>query len=205
MDMANTLNTATATSTGLLDGLRDPANRAVWSAYVARYRPILLGYGQRLGLSADEAEDAAQQALVEFVRQYQADKYHREEGRLRSWLFGIARNQILNWKRRHRNREQLVTGDSTGTDIFTAQPQDDVLERVWEEEWHHAVLRECLGMVRSEVEPSTFAAFELFVVQGWRAARVAERLNMTENAVFKAKRRILRRARELLPVVKARL
>jgi RNA polymerase sigma-70 factor (ECF subfamily) len=76
---------------------------------------------------------------------------------------------------------------------------------VWEEEWHHAVLRECLGMVRSEVEPSTFAAFELFVVQGWRAARVAERLNMTENAVFKAKRRILRRARELLPVVKARL
>ena len=189
------------TSTRMLEGLRDPANRAVWQDYVDRYRPLLVRYGLRLGLSTTDAEDAAQQTLVEFCTAYQADKYDRQRGRLRDWLFGIARNQIRNLRRREGRGPPVVTGGSSGTDLLDQLPDDDRLTALWDEEWRTAVLQQCLATVRAEVQPTTFEAFELFACQGWPAERVAERLGITANAVFGAKRRVLHRVRELLPQV----
>jgi len=192
------------TTSHLLDGLRDPSNQAIWSAYVERYRPMMIQYGIRLGLSATDAEDAAQLSLIEFCTAYQADKYDRTRGRLRDWLFGIARNQVLNYRRRQVNRGPMLIGDgSSGTDFFHALPDEDSLTQVWEEEWRQAVMQQCLATVRAEVEPRTFEIFELFAMQGLAAEVVAERLGVTANAVFGAKRRILRRIRELLPQLQA--
>ena len=190
------------TTSHLLDGLKDPANQAVWQAYVGRYRPLVIQYGIRLGLSATDAEDAAQLSLIEFCSSYQANKYDRSRGRLRDWLFGIARNQVLNYRRRHLHRGPMLIGDgSSGTDFFNALPDEESLTQVWEEEWRQAVLQQCLATVRAEVEPRTFEAFELFALKELPADEVAGRLGMTANAVFGAKRRILRRIREILPAL----
>lgn len=188
------------TTSHLLDGLKDPLNQSVWQAYVGRYRPLMIQYGIRLGLSATDAEDAAQLSLLEFCTAYQADKYDRSRGRLRDWLFGIARNQVLNYRRRHVGRGPMLIGDgSSGTDFFHALPDEDSLTKVWEEEWRQAIMQQCLAAVRAEVEPRTFEAFELFACQGLPAEDVAARLGISANAVFGAKRRILRRIRELFP------
>lgn len=187
------------TSSFLLEGLKDPANLAVWTQYVNRYRPMLLAYAQRLGLPPADGEDAAQQILTEFCRAYQAGKYDRDRGRLREWLFGIARNQIMNLRRRRATRPEVQIADSTnGTGFLERAADDEQLTSVWDDEWQNAILRDCLTAVRREVEPKTFEAFELFACSGLPAAQVAQQLNMTENAVFGAKRRVLRRARELL-------
>lgn len=190
------------TTSHLLDGLKDPHNQAVWHAYVGRYRPLVIQYGIRLGLSPTDAEDAAQLSLIEFCTSYQADKYDRTRGRLRDWLFGIARNQVLNYRRRQVTRGPKLIGDgSSGTDFFQAIPDEDSMAKVWEEEWRQAVMQQCLATVRAEVEPRTFEAFELFALQGLPAEDVAAKLGITANAVFGAKRRILRRIRELLPAL----
>ena len=63
------------------------------------------------------------------------------------------------------------------------------------------MLRQCLLEVSLEVEPKTFRAFELFARQGKPARDVANELGISENAVFGAKRRVLRRVRELLPKI----
>jgi len=184
----------TLTSTLLLEGLKNPANYDVWRQYVDRYRPLILAYGVRLGLKVADAEDVAQQVLAEFSQAYQAGKYDRERGRLREWLFGIARNQVSN----HRRRAARGAAAFGGTDLFDQVPDDEKLSAVWDDEWRSAVMRECLGAVRAEVEPKTFEAFELFACKGLAATTVAAQLGMTQNAVFGAKRRVLRRARELL-------
>lgn len=190
------------TTSHLLDGLKDPLNQAVWQEYVGRYRPLVIQYGMRLGLSATDAEDAAQLSLIEFCTSYQADKYDRTRGRLRDWLFGIARNQVLNYRRRQVNRgPMLIANGSSGTDFFNAVPDEDSMARAWEEEWRQAVMQQCLAAVRAEVEPRTFEAFELFALKELPAEEVAGRLGITANAVFGAKRRILRRIRELLPAL----
>jgi len=189
---ADPLRVLTVTRTDILEGLKDAGNRTVWQQYVDRYRPLLVAWFRRLGLAETDAEDVAQETLLAFSTAYREGRYDREQGRLRSWLFGIARNQFRAFRRRRRE-VRLDTDDAEDV----ADPTD--LEGVFEEEWQDAVLRQGLETVRQEVEPRTFEAFDLFVHQAWPARRVAEHLGMTEDAVFAAKHRLLRRLRDLLP------
>ena len=58
----------TTTTTAMLEGLRDPGNETVWRDFDERYRPVLIGFAQRLGLTAADAEDAAQETLLAFMK-----------------------------------------------------------------------------------------------------------------------------------------
>ncbi len=189
----------TATSTLLLEGLKDPGNESIWKEYIGRYRPMLVRYASRVGIDREDAEDVAQQILVAFAEAYRRGKYGREKGRLRTWLFGFARIQVLNWRKRDAKREKRISSSSDETDLFERIASPDELEESWEQEWKDAVLAECLREARRTVEPRTFDAFRLFVCEGWSARRVSEHLAMSENAVFGAKRRVLHRIRDLLP------
>ncbi len=189
----------TMTSTSMLEGLRQRDNETIWNQFVNRYRPMIVKYAARFGLKPQEAEDAAQQTLIAFCTSYQQGKYNREQGRLRVWLFGIARNQMLNYIKRRRDREIQVIDASQDTNFFARQPDEDQLERAWEEEWRDAVLRQCFEEIRREFDPKSLEAFELFATQGLPAQQVGERLGMTANAVFLVKHRIMKRIKELLP------
>ncbi|MEW6251673.1 MAG: sigma-70 family RNA polymerase sigma factor [Planctomycetota bacterium] len=190
---------STVTSTVLLEGLRTAQNRTIWQQYVDRYRPVLVAHARRVGLSAADAEDVAQEALAAFCQAYRAGKYEREKGRLRDWLFGIARNQLSNWRRRQPRREMRIGGPGDESGVVGQLPGEDEWVCLWEQEWRDAVLRRCLEVVQTEVDPNTLTAFELFAAQGVPAKQVAERLGISPNAVFIAKHRVLRRIRELLP------
>jgi RNA polymerase sigma-70 factor (ECF subfamily) len=188
----------TVTSTTLLEGLRDPGNQTVWLQFVDRYRPLILKYGQRLGLSGEDAEDVAQTSLIGFCESYRGQKYERERGRLREWLFGIVHNQVRNWQRRQ-GRGGAAVSETKAEGLLGGLESRESLEQVWEEEWRGAVARACMDEVRREVQESTFRAFELFVLEGRPAEEVSAELGISPNAVYGAKRRILRRVRELKP------
>ena len=186
----------TVTSTTLLEGLRDPRNDAVWLQFVERYRPLIVRYARRFGVSAEDAEDVAQTSLLAFCEAYRGRKYQRERGRLRSWLFGIVRNHVRKWRSSSRGRElQVEEIDALGIEL------DDEAERFWEEEWADAVAGECLEQVRRELEPNTYRAFELYALEKLPVDDVARRLKMTPNAVYGAKRRVLARIKEIQPFV----
>jgi RNA polymerase sigma-70 factor (ECF subfamily) len=186
----------TVTSTTLLQGLKDE-NRTVWRDYVDRYRPMVVGYARRLGLRPADAEDVAQEAVLEFATAYRAGRYDRSRGRLRSWLFGITRTLVKNAHRRQRRRELQVRTEEGETDFFARLPDDAAMEELWEAEWQSAVLRQCMAEARAEVHARTWEAFDLFACQQLPASEVARRLGLSENAVFCAKQRVLRRIREL--------
>jgi DNA-directed RNA polymerase specialized sigma24 family protein len=48
------------------------------------------------------------------------------------------------------------------------------------------------------VEPRTFQAFQLVVLDGWAPKRAAEFLDMSVDSVYQAKARVLRQIREAL-------
>ncbi len=193
------MSDATITSTMLLEGLREADNATVWQQYVDRYRPLILEYARRAGVRTDDAEDIAQQALAAFADAYRAGRYDRDKGRLRDWLFGIVRNQLRHWYQRGRGREVQITGESS--DFFAKVEDKEHMQAGWNEQWRAAVLEQCLLRVRGEVQPSTWDAFDLFACRGWPAARVAEHLGISPDAVFGAKRRVLNRVRELQPLL----
>lgn len=188
---------ATITSSTLLEGLKDPANHSVWSEYVERYRPMIVRTAQRAGLCESDAEDVAQNSLVDFASAYRSGGYSRERGKLRSWLFGIVRNRI----RQRRAEQGPATQAAQGDTALAAEVAPDEFERLWDEEWRDAVLRRCTEEVRTEVEERTFEAFRRFALEGRPAEEVAAELGMTANAVSLAKRRVLERIRDLLPLL----
>lgn len=107
---------STVTSTALLAGLADPANRTVWEQFVERYRPLLVRYACRVGLSPEDAEDVAQASLLAFSTDFREGVYDRSLGRLRSWLFGIVQNRVRSFRRGAGAREvaAVVHGGQQG-------------------------------------------------------------------------------------------
>ena len=115
--------------------------------------------------------------------------------------FGIAHNQIRNYARRRCSQEVQVPETPGETSFFARLESRDDLEKIWEEEWQHAVIRQCVEEIRQEFKPRTIEAFWFFAVEGKPADDVARELDTTSNNVFVAKHRVLRRIRDLIPLM----
>ena len=67
----------------------------------------------------------------------------------------------------------------------------------WNAAFDEAMLAFLLDMVRAEVHPRTYQAFEAFALGGCSGAEAARLTGLTPNAVYQARKNILRRLREL--------
>ena len=185
----------TATSS-LREALRDPDDHNAWNEFVERYRPIIVGFVRKLGASAQDAEDVAQETLSAFLVSFRRGDYDPAKGRLRSWLFGIAHNQLLYLRRRNAHLLQM-DGESEGTAFFDRIPDEQTVTQLWEREWQQKMVAECLRRLHGQFNASTVQAFELLTLKEWPSEQVAEHLGMSTNAVLKANRRMMSRLREL--------
>jgi RNA polymerase sigma factor (sigma-70 family) len=75
-----------------------------------RYMPALLRYCRRILGSTDDAEDAAQAAMVSAMRSLG----QRPPRRLRPWLYRIAHNEAISLARRHVHSEPLLEAAEQG-------------------------------------------------------------------------------------------
>ncbi len=184
------------TTSTIIDRLRGGDDQAAWNGFVERFRRPVIAFAHGLGLNESQAEDAAQETLLAFAVQLRDGTYERERGRLSSWLFGIAYRQALAARRKAAVEYARGSAGGGGEDSVGDVPEDHA-SIVWDREWERRVLEECLQQARSEVEPKTFAAFELAVQTGLSAELAAEQLGLTAKQVYNAKHRILKRLREL--------
>ncbi|MCL4741714.1 MAG: RNA polymerase sigma factor [Phycisphaerales bacterium] len=184
------------TTTTILHELRDAGNGRAWERFVGRFRDPLVAFARRSGLTDADADDAAQETLVELARLLREGRYDRDKGRLSAWLFGIARRSVLRHRQREaRSRERALDGDFHRG--FEPPTDEKSVEDLWNTEWERWAWTVCLGRVRAEFEPTTLRAF-LLVVQGERSAdSAAEELGVPVKAVYNAKHRVLKRLREL--------
>ncbi|MBL0921283.1 MAG: sigma-70 family RNA polymerase sigma factor [Phycisphaerales bacterium] len=184
----------TQTTTKLIEDLRDPANTEAWEGFDARYRPVLLAFARRLGFSPEDASDIAQQTLVEFVRCHREGRYIREQGRLSSWIIGIARNVA---SAARRTRAAARAGDGSA---LAELPEESRLAEVWEDERRRAILEQALSILRttSRADANTLLAFELFALRSVPAEEVATRCSMSVDSVYVAKNRMTRRLRDIV-------
>lgn len=183
------------TNTELLRDLADPSNRAVWEEFDARYRPVLEGFARRLGLSDGDAEEVAQASLARFVEEFRAGRYERGRGRLRGWLFSIARARALDLRREQARRRE-VRGESA----LGALPDDETMSALFDEQWRAALLRQAFEALRerTRTDPKTVRVLELMLHEQKKAPEVAAALSMPVEQVHLAKHRALKRLRELV-------
>ncbi|MCA8958878.1 MAG: sigma-70 family RNA polymerase sigma factor [Planctomycetes bacterium] len=183
------------TTTQLLESLRDPSDREVWFEFDGRYRPILIGFAQRMGLGAEESEEVAQQTLAQFVEGYRDGQYDRSKGRLRNWILGIARHRVIDHQRRQGVRRQW-RGDSA----LDAVPDREDIEAIWRAEEERSILARALTELRqtTRLEERTIRAFELLTRAGRSPTEVATECGMSEDEVYLAKHRVTKRLREIV-------
>ena len=185
----------TSTTTQLLSELHDSNNQAVWREFDARYRPLVFAFARRLHLEAEDAADVAQQTLTEFVVAYRAGRYHRDRGRLRSWVIAIAKYRAVDLIRR-RQRETGWRGDS----MLVQVPDEDNLAGIWESEFARHILETAIQEFRNQdrLQPETWRAFQMFALEGCRPAEVAAECGKTVAEVYRIKNRITKSLREIV-------
>jgi RNA polymerase sigma factor (sigma-70 family) len=185
----------TVTTTALLERLLEPGDKEVWEEFDRRYRPIILGFARRLGLSLEDAEDAAQETVMRVVKHYPSGAYDRERGRLRSWMLGIARRCIIDIRQAKNER-----CERRGLSAIVDLPGEDRLEAILEEECRRAVRERALDELKgaTRFDGRTIRAFEMLVFAGRPAAEVATELEMSLDSVYASKHRCARELRKIV-------
>jgi len=189
------MHSATQTTSLLLEQLREPENDTIWREFDARYRPVIIGFGRRAGLSAVDAEDAAQEALLKFVKYYQKGAYDRSRGRLRAWMSGIARNCVFDQHRARQARQEV------GASRLGELAMDDGgVETMWNDECRRAIVDRAMRELRetSRMDERTLKAFDLVAFEQRPAAEVAKELGMRLDSVYAAKHRCARQLRGIV-------
>jgi len=158
---------------------------------------MLLSYARRVGLCDADACDAVADTLATFLRRYLAGDFHRDKGRLKNWLGGIARHKVLKCLGR-RSHASLDACQADGTRHTPEPTAPDDAEEAFEHEWRLERLSQALDILRRESDPDTYQAFDLYALKDWPVEKVARFLGVSRNAVYISKTRCLKRLRAII-------
>lgn len=165
-----------------------------WGQFVSLYGPLLRRWLQPHLLQPADVDDIIQDVLVVVVRKLPEFKPTGHPGGFRCWLRNILTHRLqTHWRKK---LQSPVAG--VGVDEYLAKLTDPTSElaRRWDEEHDRHLIAVLLESVRREFQPTTWEAFWQTAILGQPPAAVAAALNLTPNAVFIARSRVLARLRE---------
>ena len=79
-----------STHSSVLEGIRNPGNRAAWERFYGQYAPFVLALARRYGLRHADAEDVVQTVFAEVAGRIGSFEYDRAKGRFHVWLARAA-------------------------------------------------------------------------------------------------------------------
>lgn len=160
-------------------------DQAAFGALIERHQRMIHSLTYRMTGSQAEAEDLAQET---FIRAWEQLAGFRAEAKFSSWLYRIAVNLCLNWRKREARRAQLLQTWQITED--TARPTSPALAQQIQE----ALLK---------LPPKQRAAVVLTTYEGLSHAEAARALGCSETTVswrvFAARVRLKRLLRHLGP------
>ena len=184
------------TSTTLLEALREPADTVAWSRFDARYRPVLLEFARRLGLSEHDAEDVTQKATVTFCKAHREGRYERT-GRLRNWLLSVVRNEIRHFFEQQRRQPLKIAGCADPSEMLAVLEASPSLSRIWEREWEKHVVEQCLDRLDRQFSTRDVRIFRMLALRGESTDAVAGEVGLSCEAVRQVKHRVLNYMRSI--------
>lgn len=178
----------------LLERLREASDPLAWEEFYERYWRLIFATARRRGCSDHTSEEIVQEAMVTVFKGRAAFRYDPERGRFRDWLGTVVRNAVAARRRSPADRARPLADDAALAALADGAAPPDA---EWNRAFDLATLASLLDIVRHEVAPASFQAFELAVLQEMPGAEVAQVTGLSRNAVYLARRRILQRLKEL--------
>ena len=167
---------------------------------VKRFSPAIVKFGCDLGLRREDAEDVAQETMLELNMALKTRRYQRPKGRLRDYIYGIARNTITEHLKRLYAKDNRA-GSRKDTEFWESVPDKKATRHTWNTDVQKMIMEWCLEKARREFGPDRFRIFELHGVKRMTAEEVGAELGMSAGAVRVTKHRIAARIRELLALL----
>lgn len=188
--------TSTGTRPTLLGRLRDGCDAMAWEEFFACYWSTIYGYARRRGVSEHTAEEVVQDVMLTVFERRDVFSYDPSRGRFRDWLRRVVTNRIAERRRRPSQRDRAAGGEAADSRLDVAD-HGPAADAAWEAAFEQALVAALVEAVRRESSPRDFVAFELTALEGRSPAEVARLTGMTRNMVYKARRKIVERLREL--------
>jgi RNA polymerase sigma-70 factor (ECF subfamily) len=103
---------------------------------------------------------------------------------------------LRGFQRKSRTHPLTLASEEGGLDLEQLEDPASPLSQLWDQEHDRFLARRLLRLIEGEFEPATWQAFKKVALEGARASAVAVELNISVNAVFIAKSRVMRRLRQ---------
>lgn len=179
------------TSVSLLQRLRQTATDRDWRRFVEIYTPLLFHWVRQAHVRPPDDADIVQEVFVLLVEKLRYFEYDIEKS-FRGWL----RTVVVNKARDRLRRKSLPLKHDPAELAKVVDNSDD--SSGWEREHQAFVAATAMQIMRAEFQETTWKACWEFVVAGRPAAEIAADLGISENGVYVAKCRVMRRLRKEL-------
>jgi len=174
------------TSLSLLDRLQQQPDAAAWDRLVELYSPVLRAWLRRYdALAPADVDDLVQDVLLAVNKDLPAFHHSGQAGAFRSWLRTILVHR-LQYFWRSRQRQPAGVGGSSFLDVVQQlQDGQTPTSQLWDEEHNRQVIRRLLELAEPRFAKPTWRSFQLQVLEGWTADRVAAELKMPLHSVLR--------------------
>ena len=178
------------TQSWLLANIQSPENREAWEEFVKIYRPVIYRMARRRGMQDADAQDLSQDVLMRISKSIEA--WVPQEGvRFRHWLRKVASNAIVSAVTK--SKPLGIMGCSAAEQILAETPETSAVTTELQDECFREQYLRAAAIVRVDVSPVTWAAFEQTVIQGQSCEDAAESLGKSIGTIYAARSRILKR------------
>ena len=183
----------THTHGSLLERLRHGSDPVAWDDFFHRYWPFVFSIARQCGCTQHTSEEIVQEVMLAVFEKKAFFCHDPARGRFRDWLGGVVRNKVMARRRAPAERCRVRGAGA----LPERAACNDAPEARWATAFDQAMLAFLLDIVRSETSPRAYQAFEAVAIGGCSGAEAARLTGMTRNAVYQARKKILRRLREL--------
>ncbi|MDA1016424.1 MAG: sigma-70 family RNA polymerase sigma factor [Planctomycetota bacterium] len=184
------------TSLSLLTRLRRSPESESWNRLVELYAPLIRTWLRKYDIQLGDVDDLVQEVLLAVSKDLGKFDHGGQPGAFRGWLKAILVNRLRNFWRARERRPQARADSDIAERLAQLDDPASEMSQIWNRQHDQYVLRQLLALAEPHFAPSTWKAFYLVTLEGKRADEVAEQLEISVNAVFIAKSRVLNRLRQ---------
>lgn len=173
------------------------AREVSWQDFYQIYSPIIAGFARRSGCPVSEIDDIIHEVMAGFFKAAERFEYDPNMGRFRGYLKTATLNAMRQRYRKDRGK--------TSMDPAWMEQQPERVETLWAREWLGQLIIRALDTVRetTSIEQRSWDAFELYGRRNVPIEDVAQRLEMSPQAIRKAKSRISQLVRDEIERLRA--
>ena len=184
------------TSHSLLDRLQHGPNDQAWGRMLDLYSPLIRGWLKRYALRDQDVDDLVQEVLAIVVRRLPSFERRPQIGSFRRWLRTITVNCLRDFWRSQRFQPRSTGNGGFERVLDQLEDPQSALSILWDQEHDQHVKNSLLEKIRPRFEAKTWQAFQRVAVDGAPVEQVARELDMTANAIFIAKSRVVHLLKE---------